>query len=125
MVVKATKPSNSGSTITLADGRILGFCEYISPLDLPKKDKLPVILFFPGIPGSRLFSHPEVTNPPYSGNIGVRLFVLDRPGLGISSEKPGRTILDWADDVQEFVKALHIPRFSVLGYSAGGPYALA
>jgi pimeloyl-ACP methyl ester carboxylesterase len=33
--------------------------------------------------------------------------------------------LDWADDVVELADALHIDRFTVLGYSWGGPYALA
>lgn len=56
---------------------------------------------------------------------GVRLISPDRPGIGRSDPQPGRTILDWARDVGELVNFLSIPRFAVMGWSAGGPYAAA
>jgi pimeloyl-ACP methyl ester carboxylesterase len=57
--------------------------------------------------------------------LGVRYITPFRPGLGASDPKPGRTILDFADDVSELADALELERFAVVGVSAGGPYALA
>jgi pimeloyl-ACP methyl ester carboxylesterase len=57
--------------------------------------------------------------------MGVRLIVVERPGFGLSDIKPGRSIVDWADDVSAFADSLKIEKFGVLGLSAGGPYALA
>ncbi len=56
---------------------------------------------------------------------GVRLISPDRPGIGGSDPKPGRTIVDWADDVAELVNSLGAERFSVMGWSMGGQYAAA
>ena len=49
----------------------------------------------------------------------------DRPGIGLSDPKPGRTVLDWAADVSELAEHLGLQRFSVMGWSMGGPYAAA
>lgn len=57
--------------------------------------------------------------------VGVRYIAPSRPGVGGSDPRPGRTILDFADDVAALADRLAIDRFSVLGVSAGGPYALA
>ncbi len=55
---------------------------------------------------------------------GVRYIAPSRPGVGGSDPQPGRTILDFADDVAALADRLGIGRFSLLGVSAGGPYAL-
>ena len=55
----------------------------------------------------------------------VRVIAPDRPGYGLSAFKPGRRIADWPDDCVELVDALGIERFSIVGVSGGGPYALA
>jgi len=47
---------------------------------------------------------------------------IDRPGCGLSDFKPGRTILDWPDDVPELADDLGINQFAVSGHSSGGPY---
>jgi pimeloyl-ACP methyl ester carboxylesterase len=57
--------------------------------------------------------------------VGVRYVAASRPGVGGSDARPGRTILDFADDTAALADHLGINRFSVLGVSAGGPYALA
>src|SRR4029077_16193734 len=49
----------------------------------------------------------------------------DRPGLGLSSYRPDRTILNWADDVAELADALGLDKFLVAGVSGGGPHSLA
>ncbi len=50
----------------------------------------------------------------------------DRPGIGLSSPQPGRrSYAGWARDVEHLTRGLGIDRFAVVGYSSGGPYALA
>jgi pimeloyl-ACP methyl ester carboxylesterase len=56
---------------------------------------------------------------------GVRFITMDRPGYGRSDPKPGRTILDWPDDYLELAEQLTLPPSPVVGWSSGGPYALA
>jgi pimeloyl-ACP methyl ester carboxylesterase len=56
--------------------------------------------------------------------VGVRYIAPSRPGVGDSDPQPGRTILDFADDIAALADHLGIDRFSLLGVSAGGPYAL-
>jgi pimeloyl-ACP methyl ester carboxylesterase len=101
--------------ITLSDGRILGYAEYGDFYGRP-------LFFFHGQPGNRLFRHPDEA---LATSLGVRLITVDRPGYGLSDFKPGRKLLDWPQDVSEFADALGIDKFAVLGFSAGGPYALA
>jgi pimeloyl-ACP methyl ester carboxylesterase len=57
--------------------------------------------------------------------VGVRYIAPSRPGVGGSDPQPGRTVLDFADDIRTLADALALDRFSVIGVSAGGPYALA
>lgn len=56
---------------------------------------------------------------------GVRIVAPARPGIGSSDRCRDRLVADWASDVSAVVAALGIERFSVLGWSAGGPFALA
>jgi len=56
---------------------------------------------------------------------GVRLIAPDRPGYGGSDPAPGRTVADGAADIAELATQLGVDRFSVVGWSSGGPYALA
>jgi len=102
------------NTITLSDGRTLGYAEYGVPSGKP-------VFFFHGIPGSRLFRPPdEVTT-----RLGVRLICTDRPGSGHSTYQPKRRILDWPEDVGALADSLGVQTFHVAGHSGGGPYALA
>ena len=56
---------------------------------------------------------------------GVQLLVLDRPGYGASTRRPGRRIADVVEDVAVLVDMLGWERFAVWGGSGGGPHALA
>ena len=107
--------SPTGQTIQLCDGRILGYAEYGNADGKP-------VLYFHGHPGSRL--EPGFLSGQ-AAQTGIRLISIDRPGMGLSTYQTGRRLLDWPDDVQELVDHLHLDRFAILGFSGGGPYALA
>jgi pimeloyl-ACP methyl ester carboxylesterase len=99
----------------LPDGRGVGYADWGDPDGRP-------VLFFHGTPASRLaVEWAEVG----AAERGVRLLSLDRPGIGLSDPAPGRSLLDWARDVDAFADALGLDRFAIAGWSGGGPYVLA
>lgn len=105
----------SSESITLSDGRSLGFQCLGDPGGAP-------LFFFHGTPGSRLvFSETD----PIAQFPGIRLITPERPGYGLSDPKPERSLLDWADDVAELADHLGIHTFAVMSESGGGPHALA
>ena len=99
-------------TLRLLDGRTLGWAEY---------GQGPALFVFHGLPGNRLAVQEMWNDEPRN----VRVVAPDRPGFGLSSFQPGRTFVDWADDVRQLADALAIDRFHVAGFSGGGPHALA
>ena len=99
-------------TISLADGRLLGYREEGPP-------DAPAVLLLHATPGSRL------AYPGDGERAGVRLIVAERPGYGLSDPKPGRSLLGWPGDVAQLADARGVQRFAVLGISGGGPAALA
>ncbi len=99
----------------LKDGRRLGFAEYGDPAGKP-------VFLFHDLWGNRTLRHPDDS---ILSRLGIRLIGIDRPGFGLSTRKPGRGLMDVVDDIMLLSKALKIDHFAVLGYSAGGPYALA
>lgn len=112
-------PRSDGRKLVLTDGRTIGFAEYGA---LPSHAKHTVV-FMHGTPGTRLFFHSEHAQAAKAA--AVRVIVPERPGFGLSTECEGRTLLGFADDVAELLGVLQLERVSVMGYSAGGPYALA
>jgi pimeloyl-ACP methyl ester carboxylesterase len=56
---------------------------------------------------------------------GLRLVTYSRPGYGGSSRQPGRAIADCAADTLAIVEQLGAGRFYTVGWSGGGPHALA
>ncbi len=109
--------SKPNQQIRLPDGRMLGFNEHGSSNGSP-------LFYFHGTPSSRvefpLFGSEEMLQA-----LNVRLIAADRPGSGLSDFQPNRRIMDWPKDVVALADHLKINRFSVLGYSGGGVYALA
>jgi pimeloyl-ACP methyl ester carboxylesterase len=101
--------------IALPDGRSLAYAEFGDPDGRP-------VLFFHGTPGYRL--NPWIADAELR-SLGVRLIALDRPGVGRSTARPHRRLLDWPDDVQTVTDALGLERFAVVGFSNGGPHAAA
>lgn len=105
----------TGLSITLPDGRRLGYAELGDERGRP-------LFFFHGTPGSRLVLSERDAIAQIDG---VRLLLPERPGYGVSDPKPERTLLDWADDVAALADHLGVYRFAVAGVSGGGPHALA
>ncbi len=102
--------------ITLSDGRKLGYAQYGDPRGHP------VLNCHGG-----LISRNDVSPAGEAAyDLGLRILSPDRPGVGLSDRKPGHAMLDWAsDDIEQLVTQLEIDELSIMGWSAGGQYALA
>jgi pimeloyl-ACP methyl ester carboxylesterase len=101
--------------LELPDGRTL---EYV--VDGPA-DGLPLV-FHHGTPSA------AVPFPPMMAGAaahGLRVVLHSRPGYAGSTPRPGRTVADDADDVAALLDALGADRFVTVGWSGGGPHALA
>jgi pimeloyl-ACP methyl ester carboxylesterase len=57
--------------------------------------------------------------------MGIRTVLYARPGYGRSTPQAGRTVADAAGDTAAILDALGADKFLNLGWSGGGPYALA
>lgn len=57
--------------------------------------------------------------------MGIRTLLYARPGYGRSTPLPGRTVADTAGDTAALLDALGAETFLNLGWSGGGPHALA
>ncbi len=112
----ACDPSPSTDlTVTLPDGRRLGYAEYGDPKGTP-------IFGLHGTPGSRLMFRIADDD---ARALNIRLLAPERPGFGISCYSPGRDLASYAQDLADFADALGIERFAVAGVSGGAPYAAA
>ena len=100
----------------LPDGRVVSYAEY-GALEGP------VLFLFHGLPGSRLAVEDLWPDPDGPG--AVRVIAPDRPGMGRSDFQPGRRLTGYAADIAALADELGLERFSVAGFSGGGPHALA
>ena len=50
---------------------------------------------------------------------------IDRPGYGLSTPQPDRTIAGWVPEALTVMDSLDIDQFFTVGVSTGGAYALA
>jgi pimeloyl-ACP methyl ester carboxylesterase len=103
------------TTLLLPDGDTLAYVETGDSSGLP-------VLVFHGLPGSRLQRHPDET---IARAAGLRLIHFDRPGYGLSSPRPGRTLSDWPRTIAAAADAIGLAEFAIAGISGGGPYAAA
>jgi pimeloyl-ACP methyl ester carboxylesterase len=104
-----------GTTVPRPDGRAIGYAEFGAPAGTP-------VVSVHGYGDSRITRHPDDS---LAASLNVRLIALDRPGIGLSDYRPARSVLEWADDVGILADHLNLGRFAVLGWSGGGPHALA
>src|SRR3989442_1334603 len=99
------------------DGRIVGFADYG-----PASPDHTAVMWCHGGPGSRL--EPEMLAPA-AAEVGFRLIGIDRPGYGLSTPHPARTIAGWVPEGLAVADHLGIDRFIAVGVSTGGAYSLA
>lgn len=104
-----------GQTLTLQNGTRIGYAEFGRATGR-------AIIYLHGTPSSRLEAggwHDLCLE------LGVRLMVPDRPGLGLSSLLPNRTIAQYPEQVEHLARHLNLAKFDLLGGSGGCPYVLA
>lgn len=101
-------------------------------LDTPDGRTLDVLLM--GVPdGYPLIYHSGTPSgaAPYpmldheAARRGLRVITWSRPGYGRSTARPGRSVADVVTDTEVVCNATGIDQFLTLGYSGGGPHALA
>jgi pimeloyl-ACP methyl ester carboxylesterase len=102
--------------LTLADGRRIGYAQFGDP------DGEVIVNCHGG-----LVSRNDVApGDADARQLGVCVISPDRPGVGLSDRSPGHGMLDWVrGDLTELLDRLGVDRFAVMGWSAGGQYALA
>ena len=84
----------SGDVCRLRDGRRLGYAEYGDPAGFA------VVNCHGGL-ACRL---DVAAADGVARDAAIRLISADRPGVGLSDPKPGRTVLDWADDAEDLME---------------------
>ena len=80
------------------------------------------VFYFHALSGSRLEACPA---DAIARDLGIRLIVPERPGYGDSDPQENFSLLDWSDVISQLADRLNLSRFSIIGFSAGGLYALA
>jgi pimeloyl-ACP methyl ester carboxylesterase len=80
------------------------------------------LLFHIGTPGSGLPFGPFVQA---LAERGLRYVSFSRPGYGSSTRREGRDVIDVVDDSVAVLDAIGADRCYVIGWSGGGPHALA
>ncbi|MEY9854492.1 pimeloyl-ACP methyl ester carboxylesterase [Catenulispora sp. GAS73] len=103
------------NNLRLADGRTL---EY---LVAGPEDGTPLV-FHHGTPFAAIVFDPLVEA---AARHGLRTVVYSRPGYAGSSPQPGRTVASAAEDTAALLAELGAERFVTVGWSGGGPHALA
>lgn len=103
------------TSLLLADGRTL---EY---LVAGPADGTPLVLHS-GTPSAALLFEPMAAT---AARHGLRVVMHNRPGYAGSSPQPGRTVADVTADVAAILDDLGADRFLTVGWSGGGPHALA
>jgi pimeloyl-ACP methyl ester carboxylesterase len=101
--------------LELGDGRVV---EYL--VEGPA-DGRPLVMHH-GTPGVAIRLEPVAEA---AARHGLRFVTHSRPGYSGSTAQPGRRVADVADDVTALLDALGADDFVTLGWSGGGPHALA
>jgi pimeloyl-ACP methyl ester carboxylesterase len=103
------------SNVLLTDGRVIEVA-IVGP-----KDGTPLV-FHHGTPGSVFLYEPFMEAAEVRG---LRYVTYSRPGYGNSTRQPDRTVANCASDTVQIANRLGLSRFFTIGWSGGGPHALA
>jgi pimeloyl-ACP methyl ester carboxylesterase len=82
----------------------------------------PVVLFQVGTPAAGILYPPLVE---LGAERGLRHVAYSRPGYGGSERRAGRAVADCIADIEAIADELGIERLYTVGWSGGGPHALA
>ena len=104
--------------LELDDGRTIGYATWGDPEGT-------LVFFAHGTPGSRRVRCPSLDDPAWLSQRRLRFIGVDRPGYGYSCPRPEAGLLECAEDFVRVADRLGIECFSAIGFSGGGPYALA
>ncbi len=102
-------------TVTLRDGRSLEVAAFGDP-------QHPTLVLHHGSPGSHLLSEALAERAVARGYF---LITSSRAGYGKSSRLLGRRVADVVSDTQDLLDALGRDQYLTIGWSGGGPHALA
>jgi pimeloyl-ACP methyl ester carboxylesterase len=109
--------SATASSVRMRDGRSLDV--YLGGADNGRRG---TVLYLHGSPSS------GIQGPGMDAACaerGLRLVSFSRAGYGSSSRRPGRSVADVVGDATDVLDALDVDSARVLGWSGGGPHALA
>jgi pimeloyl-ACP methyl ester carboxylesterase len=109
------KKSLPAHLIVLHDGRRLAYAEYGDKTGFP-------LFYFHNHAGSRIegqFFHRDAQHA------GFRIIAVDRPGVGFSDSVRAMSHKSFSDDVVELADSLGLPRFGLLSWAGGSPFAFA
>ncbi len=81
-----------------------------------------VLFFHAGTPSAPVVYKPMIDQMAARG---LRYVAASRPGYGSSTRRPGRSIADVVDDTRAVLDHLGAERAWTVGWSGGGPHALA
>lgn len=112
----ATGSGGSVGAVRLSDGRRLAY-RAAGPAD-----GFPVV-YCHGAMGAPRWYTAELDELCH--RLRMRYLLVHRPGFGGSDPQPGRTVADFAGDLEQVMDVLGHRRFAVVGVSSGAPYALA
>lgn len=93
----------------------------IEVLDSGPEGAVP-LFFHPGTPFS---AQVWLAAADTAERLGLRLVTWSRAGYGGSSRRVGRSVADTLEETDAALELLGADRFVVMGWSSGGPYALA
>lgn len=102
-------------TLTLNNGRTLAYGIYGDPNGTP-------VVYCHGLSDSRMIKN---SDEALTQSLGVKIIAVDQPGVGGSTAQRGRTLKNWAEDIEQLADCLQLEKFAVAGHSGGGPHAFA
>jgi pimeloyl-ACP methyl ester carboxylesterase len=81
-----------------------------------------VLVFHSGTPSAAV-PRPLLSEP--ASRLGLRTVIYSRPGYSASTAQPGRSVAGCVPDTVAILDHLGVDRFVTVGWSGGGPHALA